>query len=160
MEPTTKIDESELQKAIDSIAGAGDAVAGVDAVAAVTDKVATDAAESGGAVEPVTMGEVVAVAEPVVEASTIAPDVKAAYGDPDLGAVKTKALTDLRPLVDKVEMSPESRFKIYREIIAATHDKAAIEPAYEAAVQIAVEKDKAEALLFIVDTIDGLGIAT
>jgi len=150
MEPTTKIDENELQKAIDSIAGTGDTGAGgstADAVVAVADKVAADADE--GATE----------AAPVVETSTIAPDVKASYGDPDLGAVKTRALTDLRPLVDKVEMSPEARFKIYREIIVTTQDKAAIEPAYEAATQIAVEKDKAEALLFVVDTIDGLGIA-
>lgn len=152
MEPTTtKTDENELQKAINNITNVGEAPAGADAVSAVADRVAM-----GGAG---TMAPEVAGAAPVVaEVGVAAPDVKADYGDPDLGAVKTKALTDLRPLLGKVEMSPEARFKIYREIILATHDKAAIEPAYEAAAAIAVEKDRAEALLFVVEMIDGLGI--
>ena len=150
MEPTTsKADENELQKAISNITSASGNSTEMDAVSAIADKVAAgEGAPAEGAP---------AESEAPVE-STIAADPKAAYGDPDLGVVKTKALTDLRPLVDKVEMSPESKFKIYREIISATHDKAAIEPAYEAATGIAVEKDKAEALLFIVDTIDNLGI--
>ena len=147
MEPTTtKTDDNELQKAINNITSAsGGGEVELDAVSAIAEKVAGEAAEA-----------------PVVEAaaaeSVIAATPKADYGDPDLGVVKVKALTDLRPLVDKVDLSPESKFKIYKEIIVATHDKAALEPAYEAAVGIAVEKDKAEALLFIVETIDGLGI--
>ncbi|MCL1839668.1 hypothetical protein FWF89_01550 [Candidatus Saccharibacteria bacterium] len=150
MEPTTtKADDNELQKAINNITSATGAGTELDAVSAVADKVAANSAEPAEE----------AVEEPAAPVeSGIAQQPKAAYGDPDLGVVKTKALTDLRPLVDKVDMSPEARFKIYREIIAATHDKAAIEPAYEAAIQIAVEKDKAEALLFIVETIDSLGI--
>ena len=153
MEPTTtKADENELQAAINNITSAGVADAGPDPVAEVAEKVAADAS----AAESTEATTATPVATP--EVSTIAADPKADYGDPDLSAVKTKALTDLRPLVGKVEMSPESRFKIYREIIVTTHDKAAIEPAYEAATQIAVEKDKAEALLFVVDTIDNLGI--
>lgn len=85
-------------------------------------------------------------------------DTKASYGDPDLGAVKASALADLRPILEQVDLSPESKYKIYREIILETNDKAAIEPAYNAAKNIAVEKDRAEALLFIVEMIDKLGI--
>jgi len=147
MEPTTtKTDDNELQKAINNITGASGAGTELDAVSAVADKVAASAA-------------VEAPTEPTVtEVSSIVAGAKAAYGDPDLAVVKTRALTDLRPLVDKVDLSPEAKFKIYREIITMTHDKAAIEPGYEAATAIAIEKDKAEALLFIVETIDNLGV--
>jgi len=160
MEPTTtKADEDELQKAISNITNASGNGTELDAVSAVADKVAAGEEavvdSSSVPVEPVVPA--VPVDDGPVD-STIAAGPKAAYGDPDLGMVKTRALTDLRPLVDKVDLSPESKFKIYREIIVATNDKAAIEPAYEAATAIAVEKDKAEALLFIVETIDSLGI--
>jgi|GEM_PF-956527 len=207
MEPTTK-SEDELQKAINNIADAsgGGGGTGLDAVAAVTNKVASSSAAPGGdgagiggtnEVPDVTMADVAPGAMGAVDMSPETPDasvaapevstvpevsavpevpvapevpmppamggmgpggIRASYGDPDLGVVKVKALTDLRPLVEKVDLSPESKFKIYQEIILATHDKAALEPAYEAATGIAVEKSKAEALLFIVETIDQLGI--
>ena len=50
------------------------------------------------------------------------------------------------------------KFKIYKEIIDLTEDKACIELAYNAAKGIEDQKEKAEALLFVVDTIDKLGI--
>jgi hypothetical protein len=145
MEPTVKADDNELQQAISNITSASGAGTEADAVSAVADKIAASSVEAPSDVA-------------AVVGSSIAVGPRADYGDPDLAEVKTKALTDLRPLVDKVDLSPEAKFKIYREIIVATHDKAAIEPAYEAAVGIAVEKDKAEALLFIIETIDGLGV--
>jgi len=144
MEPTDKVDENELQKAIDNITSvSGGVTTEQDAVAAVANKLA----EGGTTEAPAEAGASGATAE-----------AKATYGDPDLSAVKIKALADLRPLVEKVDLSPEAKFKIYREIILATNDKAALEPAYMAAVGIAIEKDKAGALLFIVETIDKLGI--
>ena len=163
---TTKADENELQKAINNITSASETGTEIDAVSAIADKVAAGSAEPEivSAAEPAAESATESAAEPVVEpanesvTSTVSAGPKADYGDPDLGVVKTKALTDLRPLVEKVDLSPEAKFKIYREIITATHDKAAIGPAYEAATAIAVEKDRAEALLFVVEMIDGLGI--
>lgn len=150
MQPTTGVDENELQKAINNITSAGGAANEQAAVQAVGDKVAAE--------NPMQGGEVAAPAPEAPVVSSIAEDPKAAYGDPDLGAVKASALADLRPIIDKVDLSPEAKFKIYREIILSTNDKAAIEPAYNAARNIAIEKDKAEALLFVVETIDNLGI--
>ena len=47
---------------------------------------------------------------------------------------------------------------IYRDIIDLTEDKACIELAYNAARLIEDEKTKGEALVFIVECIDKLGI--
>ena len=80
------------------------------------------------------------------------------YGDPDLDKVKSMALSDLRPILDKVDIAPEKKFMIYKDIIELTEDKACIEPAYNAARMIVDEKTKGEALVFIVECIDKLGI--
>ena len=87
----------------------------------------------------------------------IAP-LQAAYGDPDLGRVKTNALTDLRPIIEKIDLPAGKKFMVYKEIIEATGDKACIEPAYNAASKIEDEKERAEALLFIVESINKLGV--
>ena len=68
------------------------------------------------------------------------------------------ALSDLRPLLEKVDIPAEKKFIIYKDILELTEDKACIEPAYAAARQIADEKTKGEALVFIVECIDKLGI--
>ena len=47
---------------------------------------------------------------------------------------------------------------IYKDIIDLTEDKACIEPAYNAARLIEDEKAKGEALVYIVECIDKLGI--
>ena len=133
----------ELQQAINSITNPGGDSAAADPVAAVTESVA--AATEAPA-------EVAAPAAPVMPAG------KAVYGDPDLDRVKSMALSDLRPIIESVDIEPAKKFKIYKEIIDMTVDKARIEPAYNAAKGIEDQKEKAEALLFVVDTIDKLGI--
>ncbi len=132
----------ELQQAINSITNPG-GDASADAVAAVTDSVAAD------------LG---APAAPEVPAAPVMPAGKAVYGDPDLDRVKSMALSDLRPIIESVDIEPAKKFKIYKEIIEMTEDKACIEPAYNAAKNIDDQKVKAEALLFVVETIDKLGI--
>ena len=138
----------ELQQAINSITNAGAPAA--DPVAAVENSVAgvTDTA-------PVDLGTPPA---PEIPAMPAAPAGKAVYGDPDLDRVKSMALSDLRPIIESVDIEPAKKFKIYKEIIDLTEDKACIEPAYNAAKTIEDQKEKAEALLFVVDTIDKLGI--
>ena len=84
--------------------------------------------------------------------------MKAMYGDPDLDKVKSMALSDLRPILEKVDISPDKKFMIYKDIIDLTEDKACIEPAYNAARLIEDEKTKGEALVYIVECIDKLGI--
>lgn len=135
----------ELQQAINSITNPG-AESEADAVAAVTESVAAEA-PAADYVAPEAPAEA-----PVV------PEGKAVYGDPDLDRVKSMALSDLRPIIESVDLEPSKKFKIYKEIIDLTEDKACIEPAYNAAKNIEDQKERAEALLYVVDTIDRLGI--
>lgn len=141
----------ELQQAINSITNAGAPAA--DPVAAVENSVA-------GAVDtaPADLGTPPAPEIPAMPAMPAAPEGKAVYGDPDLDRVKTMALSDLRPIIEDIDIEPAKKFKIYKEIIELTEDKACIEPAYNAAKGIEDQKEKAEALLFVVETIDRLGI--
>jgi len=132
----------ELQQTINNITNPGNG-GSEDVVASVTESVAADAEENIKEETP---------EEPVM------PERKAVYGDPDLDRVKTMALSDLRPILESVDLEPEKKFKIYKEIIEITEDKACIEPAYNAAKGIKGDKPRAEALIFIVDAIDDLGI--
>ncbi|MCR5572624.1 MAG: hypothetical protein K6F57_02515 [Candidatus Saccharibacteria bacterium] len=145
----------ELQQAINSITNDDAATAGgsADVVSQVESSVAAAMTEPA-----------VAAPEPVAAApAEVAPIVpidsmKAQYGDPDLDKVKTMALSDLRPILEKVDIPAEKKFMIYKDILELTEDKACIEPAYNAARDIADEKAKGEALIFIVEYIDKLGI--
>ena len=83
---------------------------------------------------------------------------QASYGDPDLDRVKSSALSDLRPIIEKIDLSAEKKFEIYKEIIDSMNDKACIEPAYNAAKGIKDDKERAEALLFVVEAINKLGV--
>lgn len=69
----------------------------------------------------------------------------------DLESVKKSMLKDLFPLMDRVNVTPEQRFKIYHEMIEDTGDKSLITAAYEAVKSIADETARAEALLFLVE---------
>lgn len=97
--------------------------------------------------------------EPVMpalpEMPTIQPveDVAPAGG---LDTIKSDALNELRPLVDKVDLPAEEKFDIYLMLIRSTDDTSLIAPAHAAAQGIADEKKKAEALLDIIKEIDYL----
>ena len=144
----------ELQQAINSITNGGAASGATDVVSQVENSVAAAAPEAAA---PAAAPE---AAAPAVEAAPIVPieSMKAQYGDPDLDKVKTMALSDLRPILEKVDIPAEKKFMIYKDILELTEDKACIEPAYNAARGIADEKTKGEALVFIVECIDKLGI--
>ena len=77
-------------------------------------------------------------------------------GDSDLDGIKKDALTELRPLVDKLELSPEEKFDTYLLLIRSTDDKALIGPAHAAARAIPDETRRAQALLDIIKEIDYL----
>jgi hypothetical protein len=74
----------------------------------------------------------------------------------DLESIKQDALSELRPLVDKLNVSPEEKFDTYLLLLRSTDDKALIAPAHEAARSIADEARRAQALLDIIKEIDYL----
>ena len=77
-------------------------------------------------------------------------------GDTSLESIKQQALGELRPLVDKLDASPEEKFDTYLLLIRSTDDKELIAPAHEAARSIADEARRAQALLDIIKEIDFL----
>ena len=71
-----------------------------------------------------------------------------------MGQVKTAALRDLVPLLDKINMDSTEKFNIYRDIFEDLKDYTVLEPAYKAAREIPDEVKRAEALLYLVESID------
>ena len=74
----------------------------------------------------------------------------------DLPSIKQDALTELRPLVDKLELAPEEKFDTYLLLLRSSDDKDLIAPAYAAAKNISDETRRAQALLDIIKEIDYL----
>ena len=68
--------------------------------------------------------------------------------------IKKAALRDLVPLLDKVHMDAEQKFDIYRDIFEDLKDYTVLDPAYHAARDISDETKRAEALLYLVESID------
>jgi len=74
----------------------------------------------------------------------------------DLEIIKKNALTELRPLVDKLDLSPEEKFDIYLLLLRSTDDTTLIAPAHETAQKIDDESKRAQALLDVIKEIDFL----
>ncbi|HET9098442.1 MAG TPA: hypothetical protein VFN51_02380 [Candidatus Saccharimonadales bacterium] len=72
----------------------------------------------------------------------------------DLAALKIQALDELYPLIDKLDLHPEEKFRIVMMMLQASDNKDLVKVAYEAAHAIEDEKVKAQALLDIVNEIN------
>jgi hypothetical protein len=68
--------------------------------------------------------------------------------------IKKDALLELRPLVDKLDLSPDEKFNIYLLLLRSTDDKTLIAPAHQTAISISDEAKRAQALLDIIKEID------
>lgn len=90
--------------------------------------------------------------EPVVAPMPSMPST----GNSDLESIKKDALSELRPLVDKLNVAPEEKFDTYLLLLRSTDDQALIAPAHEAARAITDEARRAQALLDIIKEIDYL----
>ena len=84
------------------------------------------------------------------------PKAPATHKAHNLDDLKMKAITELKGLVDKVDLLPEDKFMVYREVIEASRDASYLPAAYAAAQKIADDNIRARALLFVVDAIDEL----
>ena len=90
--------------------------------------------------------------EPVMSTPVVSAPATAA--DPALDTIKQTALNELRPLVDKLDVSPEEKFDTYLLLLRSTDDKTLIAPAHDAAIAIVDEARRAQALLDIIKEID------
>jgi len=175
-------DEQDLVKALDDVADAAASVGGVPALGTSPTATATvepptigavaspfppitsipdgDSASSSASASPNPAPEPVSslpvpdnvkpVDDDVADRSTPAVDAG------PLESIKKDALVELRPLVDKLNVSPEEKFDTYLLLIRSTDDTDLIAPAHEAAKAIEDEARRAEALLDIIKEIDYL----
>ena len=114
----------------------------------------TDAAQSQDAVQEPEAPTVDPAVAPIAD-STVATTPVSPVGD-DLAPIKNEAISELRPLVDKLNLPPEEKFDTYLLLLRSTDDRTLIAPAHAAAQAIADEAKKAQALLDIIKEIDYL----
>ena len=173
---STQNADSDLQTAIDNIANTTsvDPVFS-DPVAAPSSVPEGDTGELGEPVGPFVEPEPMPAVTPVPQApEPIAPlesanipelnnftaeNTPAESAEPEpaplnTAEVKKAALRDLAPLLDKVNIDNAQKFEIYRDIFNDLKDYTALEPAYQAAREISDETERAEALLYLVKSID------
>ncbi len=105
--------------------------------------------------EPVAPAPVIPGPAPVVPEPAPAP-VQTMFNSSNLNTrqVKEAALRDLIPLLDRLNMTPSQKFNICRNIFEDLRDYTVLEQAYRAATEIANETERAEALLYLVESID------
>lgn len=90
---------------------------------------------------------------PVVQPQAVADEVKSEPTD-SLEDIRKAALGELAPLVGKLDLNPEDKFRTTMMMIQATDNKDLIKDAHEAAKTIEDEKVRAQALLDIVNEIN------
>lgn len=88
---------------------------------------------------------------PAMEAST---NIMNEPNGNSLDDLRQKALRDLRPIVDKVELNDEESFDVLLLLIRETDDESLLPRAYEAARQIQDEARRAQALLDVIKETD------
>ena len=71
----------------------------------------------------------------------------------ELSEVKESILRDLAPMVDKMDMDPSKKFGIYKDIHEKLHDDSVIASAYEVSKEIADDGERADALLYLYDSL-------
>ncbi len=96
------------------------------------------------------------VADPINTPASTPISINRSIDGPALDGIKNQALSELRPLLDHVDLPAEEKFDTDLMLIRSTDDASLIEPAHVAARSIADEKKKAESLLEIIKEIDYL----
>ncbi len=109
---------------------------------------------------PTVAEEPSAPAEPSVEPAEPAPAEPAEASTPAIGSaddlidIKQDALHKLSPLIGHLDQSPEDKFRTLMMMIQASDDQSLVKQAYETAQEISDEKERAQALLDIVNEIN------
>ncbi|MDX2776357.1 hypothetical protein PV379_03240 [Streptomyces caniscabiei] len=152
IQPTNQQPISDDQELAKVLAGINQQANAAAAAPVATDTPAPEAPAAPEAPEIPDMPDPVASA-PAPGPAPVAP---ATPMSGDLEAIKKDALSELRPLVDKLNVSAEEKFDTYLLLLRSTDDQALIAPAHEAAKSITDEARRAQALLDIIKEIDYL----
>ena len=141
-------DDQELAKVLAGVNQQANAAAAAPAATELPDTAPTDEAVE----EPI----VPALPDPIATPAVAPAAASTLPASGDLESIKKDALSELRPLVDKLDVSPEEKFDTYLLLLRSTDDQALIGPAHEAARGITDEARRAQALLDIIKEIDYL----
>lgn len=151
--PTT--DDQELAKVLESM---NNTLTTAPAAPVVAPDEPADTIQGGDALSFETTPSQAQPVVPVEPAAAAAVPMPTAIAAPvasgDLESIKKDALTELRPLVDKLNLSPEEKFDTLLLIIRSTDDRTLVAQAHEVAKAIADEGRRAEALLDVIKEID------
>ena len=158
MKHDPKVD-NDLQKAIDDITNTteadpvfDDAVAApVEDTASEPTSIAVEETVEDTPMEETTEETFVEEEAPVAET---APVSGGSNPPANMQEIKEAALRDLTPLLEKVDLTPAQRFGFYRNAIDRFGDYSVIEAAYHTATGIQDDRERGEALLYLVDVID------
>jgi hypothetical protein len=149
--------------------GTSDPVAGSSAVASATTAPPADVISPAGGYpsspndritpggEPETLPEPTLAYTPDSSAATTNDTAMVSnddVGDAQLIDIKHKALTELIPLIDKLDQPPPEKFRTIMMMIQSSDDPRLVEKAYESAHAIEDEEARAQALLDIVNEIN------
>jgi len=74
--------------------------------------------------------------------------------DKELAGVRKQALNDLSPIIDRLDLSPEEKFRLLMMLIQSNDDRHLVKQAYEAAHSIEDDKVRAQALYDVVNEIN------
>ena len=105
------------------------------------------------AAEPTPVIDEPAAAEPEEPSVPSAPAMPVA-GDDELMELKQQALRQLSPLVGHLDQSPEEKFRTTMMLIQASDNQDLLKEAYAAAQDISDEKERAQALLDVINEIN------
>lgn len=97
-----------------------------------------------------------ALSTPEAEQPSVVPTPSTAV-EPDSGellSLKQQALSQLSPLIGKLDQTPEEKFRTTMMLIQTTDNQSLLKEAYDAAQAITDEKARAQALLDVVNEIN------
>jgi hypothetical protein len=117
----------------------------------------TNADASSTPVNPLTTPELPATGTPDPVPTSDSTPVNAspsASSDDELLDLKQQALQQLSPLVGQLDQTPEEKFRTTMMMIQASDDQSLLKAAYDAAQAISNEKERAQALLDVINEIN------
>jgi hypothetical protein len=93
--------------------------------------------------------------DPIVQSSGIK-----ATNPTSLEDIKDRALSELRPLMESIDIPPQEKYETYLMMLRASDDQSLIEPTFKAARMIEDDKQRAKALLDVIHEINYLNSKT
>ena len=82
------------------------------------------------------------------------PETPATPDNLNMRQIKESALRDLVPVLDHLKINVSQKFNIYKDIFEELRDYSVLKPAYETAKEIPDDTERAEALLYLIESID------